>query len=120
MNLWIKSLIYFGTTFIIVFLIYALFINRKKKEYVEGKKQLEINYLVKKFDLDMRITKYKNIKLIVSLLNSFIIAFTFAIIVNLKVNYVFKLLIAFAILMVLIYSLYEITGRILKSKEKKK
>ena len=67
----------------------------------------------------MKITKYKTIKLIVSFLNSFIVAFTFTVIINLKIKYAYKLMVAFLIMFVLIYSLYEITGRILKKKELK-
>ena len=120
MNIVVKSLIYFGICFITVLLIYLLFINRKfRKEYKEGKEQVEIYYLIKRFKLNMRLTKYKTIKLIVAFLNSFIVAFTFTVIINLKVKYVYKLMIAFLIMFILIYSLYEITGRILKKKELK-
>lgn len=120
MNVIVKSLIYFGICFITVLLIYLLFINKKfRKEYKEGKEQVEIYYLVKRFKLDMKITKYKTIKLIVSILNSFIVAFTFTVIINLKIKYAYKLMVAFLIMFILIYSLYEITGRILKKKELK-
>jgi ABC-type transport system involved in cytochrome c biogenesis permease component len=120
MNVIVKSLIYFGICFITVLLIYLLFINKKfRKEYKEGKEQVEIYYLIKRFKLNMRLTKYKTIKLIVSILNSFIVAFTFTVIINLKVKYVYKLMIAFLIMFIMIYSLYEITGRILKRKELK-
>lgn len=119
MNIVIKSLISFGICFIVTLLIYLLFINRKRKEYVEGKGQVDIYYLVKKYKLDMRKTKYRTVKLVVAFINSFIISFTFALIANLKYKYVLKLLIAFVIMFVLIYSLYEIVGRILKRKENK-
>ena len=119
MDIIVKSLIYFGVSFLAVLLIYLLIINRFRKEYKEGMKQVEIYYLIKRFNLDMRKTKYKSIKLIVSVLNSFIIAFTFTIVINLKVKYAYKLMIAFAIMFILIYSLYEIAGRILKSKQNK-
>ena len=119
MNVYIKSLIYFGVCFIVVFLLY-LFINKKfRKEYKEGKQQVEIYYLISRFKLDMRVTKYKTIKLIVAFLNSFIIAFTFTLIINLKYKYAFKLMIAFVVMFILIYSLYEIAGRMLKKKELK-
>ena len=48
------NLIYFITTYIIVFLIYVIFINRKRKTYIEGKKEMEMSYLINKFNLDMR------------------------------------------------------------------
>ena len=120
MNVIVKSLIYFGICFIVILLIYLLVINKIfRKEYKEGKQQVEINYLINKFKLDIRVTKYKTIKLIVAFLNSIIIAFTFTIIINLKFKYAYKLMIAFVIMFIMIYSLYEITGRILKKKELK-
>ena len=119
MNIIVKSLISFGICFVVVLLIYVLFINRKRKEYIEGKGQVDIYYLVKKYRLDMRKTKYNTVKLIVAFINSFIISFTFALIVNLKYKYVLKLLIAFIVMFILIYSLYEIVGRILKRRENK-
>lgn len=120
MNVIVKSLIYFGICFIVILLIYLLVINKIfRKEYKEGKQQVEINYLINKFKLDIRVTKYKTIKLIVAFLNSIIIAFTFTIIINLKFKYAYKLMIAFLIMFIMIYSLYEITGRILKKKELK-
>ena len=90
-----------------------------RKEYKEGKQQVEINYLISRFKLDMRVTKYKTVKFLVALLNSFIISVTFTIIINLKFKYVYKLMIAFVIMFILIYSLYEIVGRALKRKELK-
>ena len=48
MDFIITNLIYFGVSYILVFLVYVIFINRKRKEFTEGKNQLEINYIVKK------------------------------------------------------------------------
>ena len=119
MSVIVKSLIYFGVCFIVVFLLYLIINKKFRKEYKEGREQVEINYLVNRFNLDMRITKYKTIKLVVALLNSFIIAFTFTLIINLKYKYAFKLMIAFVIMFIMIYSLYEIVGRMLKRRELK-
>jgi len=119
MSVIIESLISFSICFTLVLLVYLLFINKKRKDYNVGKNSIEINYLVNKFKLDIRKTKYKTLKLLSSFINSFIIAFTFALIINLKYKYILKLLIAFVIMFVLIYSLYEIAGRILKRRENK-
>ncbi len=119
MNFIINSLIYFGISFILIFLIYVIFINRKRKEYTQGKNQIDINYVIQKFNLDMRKTKYKTLKWVISIVNSFIISFTFTIIVNINGKYIIKLLIGFVILFILIYSIYEIAGRILKNQEEK-
>lgn len=120
MNIIVRSLISFGVCFIVVLIIYLVFINKKRKSYEEGKDYPEISYLVNKFKLDIKKTKYKKLCILTSIINSFIIAFTFALIINLKYKYFFKLLISFVIMFILIYSLYEITGRILKKIENKK
>lgn len=116
----ITSLIYFFSSFTFIYMIHVIFINRKRKQYSKGKGQPEINYIVKKFALDFEKTSYKTVKNWVSLINSFIMAFTFTIIINIEMRYVFKLLVSFVVLMILIYSLYEILGRVLKNKEKAK
>ncbi len=118
MDKFLIDLIYFGACFAIIFLVYIIFINRRRREYTEGKKQLEISYLVRRFDLDMRVTKYKTVKMLVALLNSFIISFTFTVVMNIE-KYVWKMLVGFVILFVLTYSLYEIVGKILKKKEER-
>ena len=119
MNVYIKSLIYFGICFVVVFLLYLVINKILSKKIKESREQIEINYLINRFKLNMKITKYKTIKLIVYILNSFIIAVTFTIIVNLKYKYAYKLMIAFIVMFILIYSLYEIVGRILKRRELK-
>lgn len=116
MNKWTIYLIYFFSSFCVMFLAYLLFINRYRKDYNEGKLQLSINYIIKKYNLDMRKTKYKTVKLAVSLINSFIIAFTFTVIINIK-QYIWKMLVGFVILMILIYSIYDIVGKAFKKKE---
>lgn len=119
MNVYIKSLIYFSICFVVVFLLYLVINKILRKKIKESREQIEINYLINRFKLNMKITKYKTIKLIVYILNSFIIAVTFTIIVNLKYKYAYKLMIAFIVMFILIYSLYEIVGRILKRRELK-
>ncbi len=117
MNFIVKNLIYFGVIFVFVFLFYILFLNRKyKKNLNKGKFPTEVSYLLKRFDLDLKKTKFNKILWITSIINSFIIAFTSVICINID-KYIVSVLIGFVVLMVLIYSLYEIVGRILKKKE---
>ena len=97
----ILNLIYFIVSFTIVFLIYVLFVNRKRKVYKEGKKANDINYIVNKFNLDMRRVNYTKLKWTLSIVNSLIISITFVVVI------------------MLIYSSYEIIGRILKKRGSK-
>ena len=117
MNL-VESIIFFLISFIVVFLIYIIFINKKRKEYKEGKKVTEINYLVKRFNLDLRKIKYKKIKWLVTIINSFIVALVSSIVIIID-SFLLQLLVGFILLILLTYSLYEITGRILKIKGEK-
>lgn len=116
MNEILLNLIYFITSYILIFLIYVFIINRKKKTYTDGSKQLEVNYIVSKFNLDRRKTKYSTIKRCVNILNPLIISTTFVIVANIK-SFSLGILVGFAVMMALVYSVYEILGRILKKKE---
>lgn len=113
------AFIYFVIVYLITFLFYALILNRKRKNYKEGKKQMEIGYLVKKFNLDMRKTNYNTLKWCITFLNPLIISVTFVSIISID-SFVLSLVIGFIIMMLLIYGVYEILGRILKKKEGKK
>lgn len=114
-NFWISNIFYFISSYILILLLYVLVINRKRKVYSEGKKDLEIYYLVNKFKLDMRRVKYKTLKKIMTFVNPFIMSLTFIVVINIK-NFFLSLLIGFIVMMLLIYSLYEIIGRSLKKK----
>ncbi len=115
----ILNLIYFFSSFILVLLFHILILNRKRKTYTDGKKQTEINYLVKKFKLDLRTTKYKTVLNYVTFINTLVISITFVLVNNIK-NFLLSLFIGFIVMLLLIYSLYEIVGRYLKRKEVKK
>ena len=115
----IVDIIYFVIAYILVLLVYILFINKKRKTYKDGKKQTEINYLVKKFKLDLRVTKYNTVKWAVTLTNSFIIASTFVLVNNVP-SFTLSLIIGFITMIILVYVIYEILGRSLKRKEMKK
>ena len=110
------DLTYFIIVYLITFLFYSLILNRKRKNYKEGKKQMEIEYLVKKFNLDMRKTDYNTLKWATSFINPFIISVTFVAIIYID-SFVLSLILGFIIMMLLIYGIYEILGRILKKKE---
>jgi len=62
----------------------------------------------------------KSIGIIISLIDSLIISTSGTIATSLNLNYVWQILIGFALLMGLIFSLYEIVARILKRKCMKK
>lgn len=118
-ELLLLNIISFTIVYIIFLLIYIFIINRKRKDYTNAKKQAEIYYIVNKFKLDMRKTKYNTLKWAVTFINPLIISITFIIVTNIK-SYIIGILVGFITLLLLVYSCYEIIGRYLKKKEGKK
>lgn len=112
----IINVIYFVVSYLIIFLLYSLVINRKKKSYKYATKQMDILYLVNKFKLNTKKTKYNTLKWITNIINPLIISITFIIVTNIK-SFTLGIMIGFLVMMMLIYSIYEIIGRILKKKE---
>lgn len=115
----IINVIYFVVSYLIIFLLYSLVINRKKKSYKDATKQMDILYLVNKFKLNTKKTKYNTLKWITNIINPLIISITFIIVTNIK-SFTLGIMIGFLVMLMLIYSIYEIIGRILKKKESDK
>ena len=105
--------------FLLIFIItYWMNLNNyKKRKYTSIG---ELNYLLKKFHLDRKRLPVRKMLLVFSLIDAFIMAFTASFITALPVNTVFQMLIGFVLLFALIYALYEIYGRHLVKKYKKK
>ena len=112
------NILSFIITYIIFLLVHIFIINRKRKDYKNGK-QTEIYYIINKAKLDMNKTKYSTLKWLVTIINPLIISTTFIIVTNIK-SYLIGLIVGFITLISLIYSCYELIGRYLKKKEGKK
>ncbi len=110
---------FFAIMFLLIFIItYCMNLNNyKKRKYTSIG---ELNYLLKKFNLDRKKLPVRKMLLVFSLIDAFIMAFTASFITALPVNTVFQMLIGFVLLFALIYALYEIYGRHLVKKYKKK
>lgn len=106
----LEMILFFVFSFIIVFLLHILIINRGRKTYKEGKKITEIHYLVYKYKLDMRKIKYNSLKWATTIANSLIVAFA-ATVVSIVNGLLWQILIGFALLVILILPTYEIIGR---------
>ena len=109
--------------YLLVFLVYYLFLCRKKRgKKKKGKKEFkitnEMNYLITKFNLDVKMIDIKSLARGVALINAFIIAFVSTILINLKMQTIIRLLIGFVLLFILIYACYEIYGNYLKKGRK--
>ena len=114
----LTNLIFFFVLTLLIFLVdyFVVFKKRLKSKKIKNTDILEINYLIGKFQLDPNKILYKPLSLYCALINGFIISFTVTVISNIKVHMIFQLLIGFVMLFGLIYSVYEIYGRILIKK----
>ena len=92
--------------------------KKSKKKKKKEKQLVEIEYLCNKFKIHRSKLNYKELMFMFPLINSFIITLVTLILELIKIPYIFRLIIGFVLLTGLIYALYEIYGRHLKSKEK--
>lgn len=109
----------FVLLFLLFYLIYTVFVNKKKKDYSKLKKNDVIKIFIARYNLDMRKTEYKSVLRILTIINAFIISFTATLILHIN-NFWLKVAVCFVVIFVLIYSLFEIAGRYLKNKEEQK
>ena len=113
----------FGYDFLLMFLlilvIYIVFINRRKKSYFKLKKSDEVKIFMARYNLDIKKQNYKKILNAIAIINSFIIAFTSTLVINIE-KFIWKILICFIVIFTLIYALYELAGRYFKKMEEKK
>ena len=114
----LTNLIFFFVLTLLIFLVdyFVVFKKRLKSKKIKNTDILEISYLIGKFKLDPNKILFKPLSLYCALINGFIISFTVTVISNIKVHMIFQLLIGFVMLFGLIYSVYEIYGRILIKK----
>jgi len=137
MNSWKFYLIFFVVLYVVVFLVDYFFVNKRKynllfkkkdTKKVKNKKKAkktpnkkdiqfgEINYLVGKFKLDKKKIDYKSCILWISIINAFIISFVSTVISAIPAHIIWQLAVGFVLIFALIYSLYELYGRILVKK----
>lgn len=107
--------VFFIILFVVVYLVYSFIFDDmlKKEKYV---KISELGFMVRVNNLDKKKMDYKKCLNGISLINAFIISFVSTLMLIIKVHYMFRLLIAFVLLMGLIYSLYTLYGKYLNKK----
>lgn len=110
-----KELVLFVATFLIIFLIYYLFVIRRKKyleKFMNGK---EVGYLKKVYKIKLKKEDYKKLALLIALTNSFIISVAVSIVCFFN-NILLQLLLGFVVVIGLILLCYHIIGKIMKKK----
>ena len=105
-------------TFLVVYLIYFIFVIKRKKSSEKLKKSLEVRYLINRYHIDIDKIKFRSLVQKISLCNSFIISTTFLIILFVK-NFILKMLVGFIVFFPLILVCYHILAYSLLKKEGK-
>ena len=104
--------------FLIIYLVYIIFVNRTKKDFSKLKASDPIVIFVLKYELNVSKINYLLLINLLSIINSFIIAFTATIITHID-SIIWSIIVCFVLLFVLMYSLYELLGRYFKKSESK-
>ena len=110
---------FFIILFLLVFIINFIW-NKGKVKKKKYDSIGEMNYLISKFKLDKKRIIYKKEILYISLINSFIISSVGTFVTCLDIMMILQLGLGFVLLFALIYSLYEIYGRHLVKKIRRK
>ncbi len=104
--------------FLIIYLLYLFVIILRKKGLEKFKTSKQLEYFKIKYKLDVKKINFKQFANLLAMTNAFIIAFTVTII-DLFDNWFLKILVAFVILLPLMYLLYTMLGKHYKKKEGK-
>ena len=111
-----EELILFGLAFLTVFLIYEVVIFRLAKKILKRDVELsEVNYLEKKYKLDMKKINYKSLKHVIAFTSSLDIAWVVSIIMLFK-GFALEIIVGFISLIILILISYHIVYLIYKKK----
>ena len=115
------KLFWFLYDFILLFLLFyiieSVFVDKKKRSFSKLRKSDEIRLFVNRYNLNLEKLDYKEVRKTVYFINSFILSFTTALILNIKSVFL-QMVISFIVVFALMYSLFEIFGRKLKNKER--
>ena len=88
----------------------------KKKKKKEAREIIEIRYLMITYNLKKEKLLTRNIILLISVIDAFIICSVFLVIGFIPYAIIWQLMVGFVLLLGLIYSIYNILGRILVKK----
>ena len=91
-------------------------LNKRHKKAKKLEDFVGLSILIPKFKLDVKKMNLKYVFILSSLINAFIISFTFMVIYIIPWDLPFQLLLGFVLLFALIYASYELLGRHLVKK----
>ena len=111
-----EYVIYFLISFIIVYLFYFLTVVLQKKKYDKFKKSNQVMYFVNKYKLNVNKIDIKKFINIISLINSFIIALSFTVVIKID-NNILMLLVGLIVLIPTMLISYHFIGKYLQKEE---
>ncbi len=110
-NIYVRVLIEYLIVFVLIFILnYFLFV-RKNKKYNKNKLPIELLYIVKLYDIDIKKINYRNFVWIYSLINTFIISTVYIIISYLLDSLLLQIIIGVVLLVLFIVICYGILAR---------
>lgn len=112
-----EQIILFIMTYIVVFFIYQVFIVSKAKRRNSKKRPMEVNYLIKKYNIDINKLDYKNLLMTISLVSSLDISIivTVALLFD---NYLLQVIFIFLLVIPVIMISYSFIGKYYKKEER--
>ena len=119
-NIYLKIILEYLLVFIAVFIVNYLLFVKKNKRLNKNKVPLELLYLVRVYDLDIKKIKYKKFVWIYSLINTFIISTVYIIMTYLLDKLIMQITIGVILLVLFIIICYGLLGRYYIKKEGRK
>lgn len=119
-NIYLRVLVEYILVFLGVFVISYFLYIRKNKKYNKNKVPLELLYLVRVYDLDIKKINYRKFIWMYSLINTFIITTVYILITYLLDNLLLQIIIGVVLLILLIIICYGLLGRYYMKKEGEK
>lgn len=112
------AVVLFLGAFVVIFLIYFIFVLRRKKyldKFIKGK---EITYLKYRYKVEVNDKNKKRLSTVVAFADSLIMALTFSVVITIMddKNFLLYLLFSMILVIVLILVIYHIIGKIYQKK----
>lgn len=113
-----RILLEFLLVFLIIGIIYYIFFARKRKKYNKKNISIELFYLINVYNIDPKKIDFKVFNILCSIINAFIIASVYIIVLYLVKRLIFQIVIGIVLLLLLIIICYGILGRVYIKKGK--
>ena len=119
-NIYVNVIVEYAIVFLTLFVVHYIFFIRKNKNYDKNKVPLELIYLVKLYNLNIKKINYKSFLWIYSLFNTFIMTTVYILITYLLEKLILQIIIGVILLILFIIICYGLLGRYYMKKEGRK